>query len=88
MAYVVSLPCTDVTDRSCVEVCPVDCIYMGERMAYIHPDKCVDCGACEQVCPTQAIFFEGDLPEVWAHYRLLNAEFFEVGGATEGDSVS
>jgi ferredoxin len=36
-----------VTGGACVEECPVDCIYEGERMLYIHPDECVDCGACE-----------------------------------------
>ncbi|WP_455431073.1 4Fe-4S dicluster domain-containing protein, partial [Saezia sanguinis] len=27
-------------------------------MLYIHPDECVDCGACEPVCPVEAIFYE------------------------------
>jgi len=51
MTYVIGEPCVDVLDRACVEECPVDCIYEGERMLYIHPDECVDCGACEPVCP-------------------------------------
>ena len=42
----------DVKDKSCIEECPVDCIYEGGRMLYIQPDECVDCGACEPVCPT------------------------------------
>jgi len=41
-----------------VEECPVDCIYEGPRMLYIHPDECVDCGACEPVCPVEAIFYK------------------------------
>jgi ferredoxin len=41
-----------------VEVCPVDCIYEGETMLYIHPEECIDCGACEPVCPVKAIFAE------------------------------
>ncbi len=44
MAYVVTEACIDVQDRACMEECPVDCIYPGERMMYIHPDECVDCG--------------------------------------------
>lgn len=39
MTYVAS--CVDVKDRACVEECPVDCIYEGERTPYIHPDECV-----------------------------------------------
>lgn len=47
MTYTIAQPCVDVLDRACVEECPVDCIYEGKRMLYIHPDECVDCGACE-----------------------------------------
>ena len=45
MTYVITEPCIDVKDKSCIEECPVDCIYEGDRMLYIHPDECVDCGA-------------------------------------------
>ena len=62
MTYVIGLPCVDVKDRACVEECPVDCIYEGERSLYIHPEECVDCGACEPVCPVEAIYYEDDLP--------------------------
>ena len=55
------LPCVDLKDRACVDECPVDCIYEGERMLYIHPDECVDCGACEPVCPVEAIYYEDDV---------------------------
>lgn len=77
MTYVIAEPCVDVLDRSCVEECPVDCIYEGGRALYIHPDECVDCGACEPVCPVEAIFYEDDLPEEWDGYLADNAEFFE-----------
>ena len=78
MTYVIALPCVDVKDRACVDECPVDCIYEGERSLYIHPDECVDCGACEPVCPVEAIYYEDDLPEEWADYYKANVEFFEV----------
>lgn len=67
MTYVIGKSCVDVMDRSCVEECPVDCIYEGERALYIHPDECVDCGACEPVCPVEAIFYEDDLPKSCSH---------------------
>jgi NAD-dependent dihydropyrimidine dehydrogenase PreA subunit len=47
--------CIDVQDRSCVDQCPVDCIYEGGRKLYIHPEECIDCGACEMVCPVDAV---------------------------------
>ena len=73
MTYVIGEPCVDVLDRACVEECPVDCIYEGERMLYIHPDECVDCGACEPVCPVEAIYYEDDLPDKWQAYAGENA---------------
>jgi NAD-dependent dihydropyrimidine dehydrogenase PreA subunit len=76
MTYVIGETCVDVLDRACVQECPVDCIYEGERMLYIHPDECVDCGACEPVCPVEAIYYEDDLPDAWQSYAAENARFF------------
>jgi NAD-dependent dihydropyrimidine dehydrogenase PreA subunit len=76
MTYVIGEPCIDVLDRACVDECPVDCIYEGERALYIHPDECVDCGACEPVCPVEAIYYEDDLPERWSVFQADNAAFF------------
>ena len=76
MTYVIGSPCVDVKDRACVDECPVDCIYEGARTLYIHPDECVDCGACEPVCPTEAIYYEDDLPEPERAYLEDNAAFF------------
>ena len=66
----------DIKDKACVDECPVDCIYEGPRMLYIHPDECVDCGACEPVCPVTAIFYEDDVPAEWKQFTPINAEWF------------
>ena len=66
MTYTIAEPCVDIKDKACIEECPVDCIYEGARMLYIHPDECVDCGACEPVCPVEAIYYEDDVPDQWA----------------------
>ncbi|QJY47856.1 ferredoxin [Pseudonocardia broussonetiae] len=84
MTYVIAQPCVDVMDRSCIEECPVDCIYEGGRMLYIQPDECVDCGACEPVCPVEAIYYEDDLPQQWSDYTRVNAEFFTGLGSPGG----
>ncbi|RUQ37044.1 hypothetical protein D8M29_12530, partial [Micrococcus sp. HSID17227] len=84
MTYVIALPCVDVKDKACIDECPVDCIYEGERMLYIHPDECVDCGACEPVCPVEAIYYEDDTPEEWAEYYKANVEFFDDLGSPGG----
>ena len=79
MTFVITSPCLDVTDQSCVEVCPVDCIHFDEgtdRMLFIDPGECIDCGACEPACPVSAIFAESDVPESEAGFIELNAEWF------------
>jgi NAD-dependent dihydropyrimidine dehydrogenase PreA subunit len=76
VTHVIAEPCIDVLDRACVEECPVDCIYEGDRALYIHPDGCVDCGACEPVCPVEAIYYEDDVPEQWSVFTADNAVFF------------
>jgi NAD-dependent dihydropyrimidine dehydrogenase PreA subunit len=53
MTYIIAQPCIDVKDASCVEVCPVDCIYEADDQYYIHPDECIDCGACEPGRPVR-----------------------------------
>jgi ferredoxin len=73
--YVITEPCIGVKDASCVDVCPVNCIYAGEEQFYIHPDECIDCAACEAACPVTAIFHEDDLPEAWRAYAAINAEW-------------
>ena len=77
MTYTIAEPCVDIKDKACIEECPVDCIYEGARMLYIHPDECVDCGACEPVCPVEAIFYEDDVPDQWSSYTQINADFFD-----------
>ena len=74
MAFVVAEPCINCKYTDCVAVCPVDCFYEGANFLVIHPDECIDCGACEPVCPTKAIFPEDDLPEKWKEYTALNAD--------------
>ena len=84
VTYVIAQPCVDLKDKACIEECPVDCIYEGERSLYIHPDECVDCGACEPVCPVEAIYYEDDVPEQWAEYYKANVEFFDDLGSPGG----
>lgn len=71
-------------DRSCVDQCPVDCIYTGDRMLYIHPDECIDCGECEPACPVEAIFYEDDLPDQWKPFYTVNVEFSDGLGSPGG----
>ena len=76
MTFVITDPCIDVQDKRCIEQCPVDCIYEGSRALYIHPDECIDCGACEPECPVEAIYFDADVPERYAASIESNRAFF------------
>ena len=43
MTFVIASACIDVLDKSCIEVCPVDCIFAEDedRMCYIEPNDCM-----------------------------------------------
>jgi NAD-dependent dihydropyrimidine dehydrogenase PreA subunit len=51
VTYIISEPCIDIKDRSCVDVCPVDCIHEADRILVIDPEECIDCFA-----PTEQFF--------------------------------
>jgi NAD-dependent dihydropyrimidine dehydrogenase PreA subunit len=76
MPYFIASPCIDVMDRSCIEECPVDCIYEGDRKLYINPRECIDCGACEPACPEGAIFTDFKAPPGMAPFVGDNQAFF------------
>jgi NAD-dependent dihydropyrimidine dehydrogenase PreA subunit len=84
MTYVIAQPCVDVKDKACIDECPVDCIYEGNRTLYIHPSECVDCGACDPVCPVEAIYYADDVPDEWVGYLRANVEFFKELGSPLG----
>jgi NAD-dependent dihydropyrimidine dehydrogenase PreA subunit len=83
VTYVIGEPCIDTKDRTCVDVCPVDCIHEVERMLVIDPDECIDCGACEPECPVEAILPEDALPEQWQPFVRINAAILEGAGAVD-----
>ena len=90
MPFIITDPCIGTKDTACVDVCPVDCIHPRKdeaefepaTMLYIHPEECIDCGACVPACPVTAIYdsidstpsTQKDLIEANAVYRLGDAE--------------
>ena len=80
LTFVITSPCIDTTDQSCVEVCPVDCIQFdgdADRMLYIDPIDCIDCGACEPACPVDAIFTEDTVPAEEQRFTQINELWFQ-----------
>ena len=81
MTYIIAEPCIDIKDKSCVDVCPVDCIHEADRMLVIDPEECIDCAMCEPACPVQAITpAEGVAPES-REFVTINAAW--AGGGAE-----
>ena len=78
MTYVVVESCIRCKLTDCVEVCPVDCFHEGPNFLVIDPEECIDCAACEPVCPVMAIFAEEDVPEGdnWEKFTELNYTYF------------
>lgn len=78
MTFVIGSACIDVMDQSCIEVCPVDCIYGDEddRMCFVAPDACIDCAVCEAACPVGAIYRDTDLPGDLASFLEINKLYF------------
>jgi ferredoxin len=77
MTYVIVEPCIGTKNASCVDVCPVSCIYEAEEMYYINPDECIECGACEPECPVTAIAHDSAVPAEEQEFTALNAQWFE-----------
>ena len=90
MQFIITDPCIETKDTACVDVCPVDCIHPRKdeaefahaTMLYIHPEECIDCGACVPACPVTAIYDsidstpanQKDLIEANAIYRNGDAD--------------
>ncbi|MDH3213139.1 MAG: 4Fe-4S binding protein [Myxococcales bacterium] len=86
MTWVITKLCRDCVDGSCVEVCPVDCIYQYDgddretfpNQLYIDPEECINCGVCEPECPWEAIFEDEQVPEIFQEDTPLNAKIVDL----------
>ncbi len=79
MTFVITQSCIDTMDKACVEVCPVDCIHFEEgsdKMLFIDPAECIDCGACQPACPVSAIFPEDDVPGDQTSFININSLWY------------
>jgi ferredoxin len=84
VAYIICEPCIGTKDTACVDVCPVDCIhprkdepaFQTAEMLYIHPDECIDCGACVPACPVEAIFSLDETPRQWTSFITRNSGYY------------
>lgn len=74
MAFIVTDNCDGCRFTDCVAVCPVDCFHGDDKMLYIDPAECIDCGACVPECPVEAIYDETQLPDDKKDWIEINAQ--------------
>jgi ferredoxin len=74
MTFVVTENCNGCKFTDCVAVCPVECFHEDEKMLYIDPEECIDCGACAPECPVEAIFDESEVPDHLQEWIQINAD--------------
>ncbi len=85
MPYVVTDRCIGTKNLTCIDVCPVDCIYVYDgddveafpNQLYIDPEECINCGVCEPECPWEAIFEYEQVPDVFSDDTPLNAKMMD-----------
>jgi NAD-dependent dihydropyrimidine dehydrogenase PreA subunit len=66
VTYIIAEPCIDILDKSCVDVCPVDCIHEANRMLVIDPEECIDCFApTEQLVTSNGLRTFAELEDEW-----------------------
>jgi len=82
MSYIIGSKCIETKDASCIEYCPIDCIYIADEQMYIQPEDCINCGACLPECPVGAIFDSeesaikaGERESVEKNYSYFNLKF-------------
>ena len=78
MTFIVNDACIKCKYTDCVEVCPVDCFYVGENMLVINPDECIDCGVCEPECPAGAILPDTKLGGEEVDWVELNKKYSQL----------
>jgi NAD-dependent dihydropyrimidine dehydrogenase PreA subunit len=62
VTYIIAEPCIDIKDKSCIDVCPVDCIHEADRILVIDPEECIDCFApSEQILTDRGLRTFADL---------------------------
>ena len=78
MTYIVNEKCINCRYTDCVEVCPVDCFYIGENSIVIHPDECIDCGVCEPECPAEAILPDSEMTDQLKYWLDINTKYSAI----------
>jgi NAD-dependent dihydropyrimidine dehydrogenase PreA subunit len=75
---------------ACAEICPVDCLEMGDDGPTVDTDWCIGCGVCATVCPEEAVRLKirddktGELPA--ASFPALHEQILKEKQAKRGSA--
>ena len=50
--------------------------YDAVEHLHIDPSECIDCDACVEACPVDAVFAGDQVPDEWEKFAQLNADYF------------
>ena len=51
--------------------------YDNVEQLFIDPEECIDCDACVEACPVDAITPEDMVPAKWQHFVEINAAHYK-----------
>ena len=51
--------------------------YDQVEQLYIDPEECIDCDACVEACPVDAITPEDQVPDEWKRFIEINANYYK-----------
>lgn len=86
MAYLITDRCIGNKDASCAAVCPVDCIhptpdepgFAEAEQLFIDPSECIDCDACLEECPVDAVYAYDQITEAMRHSEEKAKRYYQL----------
>jgi ferredoxin len=60
----------------CIHPTPDEPAFVESDQVFIDPDECIDCDACVEACPVDAVVPEDQVPDEHRHFVALNAQAF------------
>ena len=72
--------------HQCAVNCPAEAIRIRDCKFWVDPEKCVDCGVCENLCNNSAISVEGSVPEPAAPHEpeTVECDLLVAGAGASG----
>ena len=78
MTYVVTSACIKCKYTDCADICPVHCFHEGPNFVVIDPTECIDCAACVETCPVEAIYLDDHVPVDQREFTHINARLAKL----------